>query len=95
MAFGKLGNFAEYFSKLRNFKGGLADILEMFFQRAKNSAPDSAAPDWPDAKGPSYKDVRRLPERPKRNPYVWAEGLSAFYFRESGKEIFFSCLELS
>ena len=26
--------------RLRAFKGGLADILEMFFQRAKNSAPD-------------------------------------------------------
>ena len=42
----------------KQFKGGLGEILEMFFQRAKNSAPDSAAPDWPDAKGPSYKDVR-------------------------------------
>lgn len=25
---------------LRSFKGGLSEILEMFFQRAKNSTPD-------------------------------------------------------
>lgn len=45
----------------KSFKGGLSEILEMFFQRAKNSTPDSAAPDWPDAKGPSYKDVLGQP----------------------------------
>lgn len=45
----------------KSFKGGLSEILEMFFQRAKNSTPDSAASDWPDAKGPSYKDVLGQP----------------------------------
>jgi len=48
---------------------GLSEILEMFFQRAKNSNPDSAAPDWPDRNGPSYKDVLGHPN-PNANTRV-------------------------
>lgn len=64
-ASGPSPSFSTYSKKPsgKAFKGGLADILEMFFQRAKNSAPDSAAPDWPDAKGPSYKDVLGQPNQ--------------------------------
>lgn len=55
---------------------GLGDILEMFFQRAKHSSPESAAPDWPDAKGPSYKDVLGQPN-PQASARVGAANLGA------------------
>lgn len=61
-ASGPSPSFSTYSKKASGkVKGGLSEILEMFFQRAKNSTPESAAPDWPDAKGPSYKDVLGQP----------------------------------
>ncbi|CAJ1344139.1 unnamed protein product [Effrenium voratum] len=56
------------------FKGGLVEILDCFFQRAKNSNPDSAAPDWPDAKGPSYKDVLGQPNQSGQAKVAGAAG---------------------
>mmetsp|Transcript_45068 Transcript_45068/g.143573 ORF Transcript_45068/g.143573 Transcript_45068/m.143573 type:complete len:745 (+) Transcript_45068:67-2301(+) len=49
----------------------LGQILEPFFQRAKSSAPDSGAPDWPDAKGSSYHEVLGQPN-PARPALVGA-----------------------
>jgi hypothetical protein len=47
----------------------LVDTLEPFFHRAKSSTPDSASPDWPDAKGPSYRDVLGQPN-PNSRPQM-------------------------
>ncbi|CAE8654056.1 unnamed protein product, partial [Polarella glacialis] len=52
---------------------GLTEILEPFFLRARGSTPDSAAPDWPDAKGPSYHEVLGQPN-PSSRPLMAPQG---------------------
>mmetsp|Transcript_1405 Transcript_1405/g.2836 ORF Transcript_1405/g.2836 Transcript_1405/m.2836 type:complete len:581 (+) Transcript_1405:148-1890(+) len=68
---GNAPNFSVY-KKDPNMKSkSLTDILEPFLQRAKGSSPDSSAPDWPDARGPSYHDVLGQPNagaRPMMGP---------------------------
>eukprot|EP00931_Biecheleriopsis_adriatica_P076813 TRINITY_DN50485_c0_g1_i1.p1 TRINITY_DN50485_c0_g1~~TRINITY_DN50485_c0_g1_i1.p1 ORF type:complete len:708 (+),score=153.23 TRINITY_DN50485_c0_g1_i1:189-2312(+) len=66
-------NFNVYKKDPNMQRKSLTDLLEPFFHRAKSSAPDSSAPEWPDAKGPSYKDVLGQPN-PRAQPQMMPTG---------------------
>eukprot|EP00440_Ansanella_granifera_P065846 gb/GFBE01071414.1/.p1 GENE.gb/GFBE01071414.1/~~gb/GFBE01071414.1/.p1 ORF type:complete len:731 (+),score=151.96 gb/GFBE01071414.1/:1-2193(+) len=60
-AAGHAPSFSTYKKDPNMQRKSLPEILDPFLKRATAQDPGSAAPDWPDAKGPSYHEVLGQP----------------------------------